>query len=553
LQERRALLTFHGIRIIMHAVSGLESSNPYASRQTILIGGLVALLSFAAFLPALRAGFVNWDDDRLLVENTAYRGLMPDNVVWMFTSSVLGHYQPVTWLTYGIDYCLWGMNPLGYHLTNLLFHAACAVLVYLLALRLLSNLPAAAIAALLFAVHPLRVESVAWVTERRDVVSLFFMLGCVLAYLHHAAAPNERRNWYIASVVLMALSLLSKAWAITLPIVLIVLDIYVLRRTPRETWRILTGEKLPFAILAMVGALAAIRAQASAGMESLESHGWESRIAQAAYGLTFYLWKTLIPAGITPLYERPAQLDLRTMPYIACAALVLATSFALVALRSKCPRLLAAWLIYITILLPVLGLTQAGPQLVADRYSYVACIVWPLAIGGVISRLKSRIARPASLALASAAIIVLGFLTWQQTTYWRDSHCLWSRCIAVDRHCAVAHSNLGVLFFAEDKLDDAESHLREAVRVKPDYTAAMINLGSTLGKAGRLDEALRTYRDAARLDLNKASIGNLINLANGFLILSKPTEAEKICRSVLERDPQNVSARQILEQIALSR
>ena len=232
-----------------------------------LVPVLIAVLTGAAFFPALENGFVDWDDEKTLLDNPNYRGLGWDQLRWMFTTFYMGHYQPLSWMTFGLDYLLWGIDPFGYHLTNLLLHTANAVLFYFLTLRLLS-LPARAVpgefalqvaagfAALVFALHPLRVESVAWVTERRDVLSAFFLLWTILCYLRATAGAegdSARWRWLSAAVIVYGLSLLSKAGGITLPVVLLVLDVYPLRRlgveagkwfgpAARQVW----WEKVPF-------------------------------------------------------------------------------------------------------------------------------------------------------------------------------------------------------------------------------------------------------------------------------------------------------------------
>src|SRR2546421_6839236 len=221
----------------------------------------IAVITVAVFAPALWYGFVLWDDDRNLLSNPHYRGLGWGQARWAFTSAVMGHWIPVTWLTFGLDYALWGMNAFGYHLTNVLLHAANGVLVYVLALRLLQLTLTAArpgpvrvgavVAALFFAVHPLRVESVAWVTERRDVLSALFYLLTVLAYLKACAADGpSRRRWRLASIGAYALGLLSKSLIMSLPLVLLVLDVYPLRRA-RGRWRVILLEKLPYLGLAV--------------------------------------------------------------------------------------------------------------------------------------------------------------------------------------------------------------------------------------------------------------------------------------------------------------
>ena len=254
----------------------------------LAVPAVLALVSFVVFVPALEGGFLNWDDDQNFVDNPNYRGLGASQLRWMFTTFLMGHYIPLTWMTLGLDYVVWGMNPVGYHLTNLLLHAANAVLFYFMALRLLrASVPGgyadgswaltlgSGFATLLFAVHPLRAESVAWITERRDVLSGLFYLAAVVAYLRYCdgAVPEGRRTrkWYWASLGLFALALLSKAMAVTLPVILLALDVYPLRRFGgvggRRPWAssmAVVTEKLPFLVLSLAAGVLALVALAHA-------------------------------------------------------------------------------------------------------------------------------------------------------------------------------------------------------------------------------------------------------------------------------------------------
>src|SRR6267378_1919037 len=251
----------------------------------LAVPAVLALVSFVVFVPALEGGFLNWDDDQNFVDNPNYRGLGVSQLRWMFTTFLMGHYIPLTWMTLGLDYVVWGMNPVGYHLTNLLLHAANAVLFYFMALRLLrASVPGgyadgswaltlgSGFATLLFAVHPLRAESVAWITERRDVLSGLFYLAAVVAYLRYCdgAVPegSRTRKWYWASLGLFVLALLSKAMAVTLPVILLTLDVYPLRRLgggrPWATSRAVVTEKLPFFVLSLAAGVIALVALAHA-------------------------------------------------------------------------------------------------------------------------------------------------------------------------------------------------------------------------------------------------------------------------------------------------
>src|SRR5881628_3969758 len=320
-----------------------------------LIPFAVALLTFVVLSPALRNGFVEWDDQINLTNNEDYRGLGSAQLKYFFTTTLMGHYIPLTWLTFGLDYVLWGMTPMGYHLTSLIIFAANAAVLYFVALHLLAKAAAlagvplrvAAVAAtLFFAVHPLRAESVAWATERRDVLSGLFFLLTVLMYLKACGEGGRRRRWLLgASVGLYGLALVSKGSVMVLPLVLVVLDIYPLRRLS-GCWREWTAaparavwlEKIPFLVLGIAGSAVSYYAQNSnMFITPLARYPLSARPAMVFYSLWFYLEKTVIPMGLSPLYELPLRVSLLDRQFLLPAFGVTAITAAAVALRKRWP------------------------------------------------------------------------------------------------------------------------------------------------------------------------------------------------------------------------
>jgi hypothetical protein len=463
----------------------------------------------ACFSPALENGFVDWDDDLNLTENPRYRGFSPAALRWMFTTTLGGHYQPLTWLSFALDHALWRMQPAGYHLTSILLHAANAVLGYLLLHRLLRGrslasdavVAGAALAgALAFAIHPLRVESVAWASERRDVLSGFFWLLALLAYVRAVdAPPAARRRGLGASLAALAVSLLAKAWGMTFPLVLLVLDAYPLRRLARDP-RAVLREKLPFAIVAGAGALVAFLAQRSMPeMRTLAEHGVTARIAQAAYGLCFYLVETVLPVGLHPAYLLEPSLDPARPRYVAATLAVAAiTSIAIVA-RRPAPWLAAAWASYAVILAPVLGFAQTGPQLVADRYTYLACLPWAAVLAAGLARAAGApgIRRRLVVTGTAAALATLAVLTVLQTRIWRDSVTLWDHTLRLDPENHVAYTNRG--WARSDDPEAAIADYSAAIRANPRYYLAYFNRGNALQARGDLAAALGDYDVAIAL------------------------------------------------------
>src|SRR5438132_2776639 len=368
---------------------------------------LVALFTLAAFLPALQNQFVNWDDKDNFLDNPHYRGLGWTHLRWMWTTH-LGHYIPLTWMTLGLDYLLWGMNPVGYHLTSLVLHAANAVVFFFVVCRILTlALPApserghaltAGFAALVFAIHPLRVESVAWVTERRDVLSGLFYLLTILVYLRDCERGERGRGWYWLSVAVFVCALLSKSMVVNLPVVLLILDVYPLRRLGgaigwwSEPARRVYVEKIPFVLLAAAASAIAVMAQVSIHAAlPLAQLGVPSRLAISAYGLSFYLGKMIVPVNLSPIYELPRTVSPWAMPFILSFGLAVAITAIVLTLRRRVLGLPAAWLAYLVVLLPVLGIFQSGPQIAADRYTYLAGLGWAILAGAGLLSSWSRL------------------------------------------------------------------------------------------------------------------------------------------------------------------
>jgi tetratricopeptide (TPR) repeat protein len=490
-------------------------------RLRYAVPALIALATFIIFSGALRGGFLNWDDNIYLLANPHYRGLGWENLRWMFTSTLGGPYQPLCWLSFAFDHRLWGMDPFGYHLTNVLLHCANAVLFYGVALRLLPPAAAprpgvgpgrprlaAAVAALLFALHPLRVESVAWITERKDVLSGFFYLLTVYAYLRrHADQGPSARTWKAVSWAAFALALLAKGMVVTLPAALVILDIYPLRRLPGrvKAWfsrehRGVWLEKLPFLVPALLIALAGYAGLQRAGtviVESAAAHG-----ARAVFGLAFYLWKTLWPVHLCQ-YLSSGPIEPFAWPYLLSGAAVGLITLGVILSHRRWPALSAAWAYYAVTLTPVLGLVSFGVQSVADRYSYLSCLPWPLlaAAGLSLAWRRADVWGRRLLCLATTAVLTgLSGLTWGQVGVWRDSETFWKHTIALRPGTSLAHHNLAVVLAEKGRTGEAVAHYREALRLKPDYSSAYYNLGRTLESQGQAEDAVAHYRQALRID-----------------------------------------------------
>lgn len=532
---------------------------------------LVALLTFAAFLPAVHNGFVDWDDDKNFLENPRYRGLGWTQLRWMFTTFHEGHYQPLSWLTLGLDYVVWGMAPFGYHLTNLILHAANAMLFYFLALQLLR--PAvpvgsdrelrvfpisAAFAALIFAIHPLRVESVAWVTERRDVLSGLFFLLTIVCYLKAnrvAETRPFRLRWMVATFVVYLFCLFSKAIGIILPIILLLIDVHPLARLRRgpATWfgpatRPVWWEKVPFLFVAIAfGVVAILAQQENLAFKPLQHYGFTPRVAQVIFGSAFYVWKTIVPFGLSPLYQLPEGLQLWDWSVALSGLMIVAVSAGLFRVRQRWPAGLAIWVYYLVVLAPVSGIAQSGVQVAADRYTYLSCLGWAILAGAgllyvwrlwITGKIRFRTIFLTN-GLAIMGLLVLTTLTWRQIAVWRDSETLWRHVLAVEPKASVAHNNLGTVLYRRGELEKAIGHYRRALEIGSD-AVAYNNLGNALAKQGRMAEAEQSFLSAVRLKPDFAEAYS--NLGNLFATQGKLEEAARQYRRAVGADPNAVGA-----------
>ena len=487
------------------------------------IPAFIIAITLVVFLPVLNNDFVNWDDDKNILENPYYRGLGWTNLKWMFTTRLSGHYQPLSWITLGLDYLLWGMEPFGYHLTNLLLHTANAVLFYFVALRLLrvafsSPAPsgefslrfAAAFAALAFSIHPLRVESVAWITERRDVLSGLFFLLAILCYLQAAAVEEAHpKRWRTVSVIIYAFSLLSKSIGMTLPIVLLILDIYPLKRLSgvKGNWfgpeaRRIWLEKVPFLLLALLAGIITLFGHRRA-VVALEQYAVLPRLTRGLVGLAFYIWKTVLPLNLSPIYEVSFDVDFWAWRFLLSAMAVLGITIFLLTVRRRWPAGLAAWVCYGVMLTPVLGVIQTSVRL-ADRYSYLSCLGWAVLGGsGFLYRWHSgRSSRTSILltnGLAVAILVSLGLLTWKQTQIWKNSETLWKHALSIVPQSKVAQVNLGYALTEAGNSNTAMRHFRRALEIDPDLAEAYSGIGHALSKRGELKEASDYFRRAVEI------------------------------------------------------
>lgn len=469
----------------------------------------------------------------------------------MATSVVLGHWMPLTWLSFGLDYVVWGLRPFGYHLTSVLVHVANAALVCHLAARLLARAapaaPAGAAAlgavgaALAFAIHPLRAESVAWLAERGTLVAALFLLVALETHLTAIAEPDRARArwWRAASVAAYALALLGKGIVMTAPLVLVLLDLYPLRRLPPDPrrWgdrpvRALWLEKLPYLVLGVLGGLIAYRAKTAATpVTMLDPAAW---LGKLAYGLWFGVYRTLAPVGLSPLYELPERIYPLAAPFLTAGLAVVAVTVAVVLLRHRWPAGLCAWTYYLVAMIPVTAVAHSGFQLTADRYTYLAGLGWALLAGGGVRALAATRRGPA-VALVVAGALLLGTLSWRQAGVWHDSERLWRHAVAMTPDCSVCFAQLGNQALRRGDPATAVAYYRRADALRPDRMRMRAGMGEALLRLGRLEEAADQFRRF--LIQNPSALPARINWASALLTLGRPGEAATALAGALEAAP----------------
>lgn len=482
---------------------------------------MIAVLVAAAFWPALQAGFLDWDDQLTVVDNPKLAAPPGELVGWAFGTFFMGHYQPLSWLSLALDRAIWGLDPLGFHLTNLLLHLVNSLLVLALVLAVLERIGAAlqprprlllATAATLFwAVHPLRVESVVWVTERRDVLSAALLLAATWVYLRAAARAGRGAIPVLspagsAIAVLFAASLLAKAGGVVFVPALLLLDL-LLRRVERHdvaAWRPLVVEKLPLLALSAVAVgLAPLAQDATAAMVPWSVHPLADRLLVMIFGTCYYLLRPWFTWPLSPLYELPVPIGPERPLFLVALVLfaALCLTGALLLWRRR-HRVLAFWALYLLPLLPVLGLFQSGPQLVADRYSYLPGAVLA---GGVAVFVAARLAassrrdRRAALVVAALCVALLAAATCRYALAWRDTAGLWQHALAVVPSCGFCREALGLEQLRQGDRATGMRTLAEVLRDRPNLMKANAALARELERVGELAAAREHYLRAHRL------------------------------------------------------
>ena len=531
--------------------SGVSGSGLFAGRAKVKVSNLLACLGLVAvtwvvFGQTLADDFVNFDDHVYVYENPlVIRGLSTEGVIGAFTHTHARNWHPLTTVSHMLDWQLYGPNPGGHHLTNLILHTIAVLLLFLVLKKMTGVLWQSAFVAALFAIHPLHVESVAWIAERKDVLSAVFFMLTLAAYASYARAPSTAR--YLLVALLFAFGLMSKPMLVTLPFVLLLLDYWPLARVQGQqsevrSWlRRLFREKIPLFALSVLSCIATLLAQKQ-GPIAIDQLPFLWRLNNTFVSYVTYIWQMFLPTRLAVFYPHLNN-RLPLVEVILAIAFFVGISLVVIYLRRTKPYLVIGWFWYLGMLVPVIGLVQVGEQAHADRYTYLPqiglyiMIAWT--IGDLLLGLTPRVRRALAGLGGVIAIMILGVRASGQASYWRNSEMLWNHTLAVTGENDVAHNNLGFLFLRRGELDEAISefqtaldirsrniethyslgaaliqnnlgnafarkqlwneaidHLQEAVRLRPDYADAYFNLGSVLFQEGRPDQAIAQWQKA---------------------------------------------------------
>ncbi|MBP8985939.1 MAG: tetratricopeptide repeat protein [Syntrophobacterales bacterium] len=517
------------------------------TRPEFLVCGFLFFAVVLIYVQTLGHSFVFYDDLDYVRNNVhVRRGLTFSSVLWAFQTTAESNWHPLTWLSHMLDCQFFGLNPGGHHLTNLLFHAANSILLFVLLKKMTGALWRSAVVAALFAVHPLHVESVAWVAERKDLLSTFFFLLTLLAYVSYTRRPDWKR--YAAVFLLFALGLMAKPMIVTLPFVLLLLDYWPLDRIhPAESSRLsqylptirrLITEKIPLFALSALSCAVTVYAQRPA-LQSFNDIALSTRIENALVSYVKYLGKTVFPEGLAVFYPYPAAIP-EGVALLSAAILVFITIEVLRAAKAR-RYLPVGWFWFLGTLAPVIGIVQVGDQAMADRYTYIPLIGVFIVLAWGAEDIRSLLrVNVKKIGTATAAVLsLLAFLSFNQAGRWKNSVTLFEHTIRVTENNYLAHNNLAAALVVEGKLDRAAAHAAEALRTNPGFIDARLNLAVIAQEKGDTERAVELYREALGLKPNsKARIG----FASALMAKGDFEEAGEQLLLALKDDPKNASA-----------
>lgn len=512
-----------------------------SQRLTYYVAAAVALATFAVYLSTLQHDFVNWDDDVYVFQNPYIRSLNAVFFQWAFFDFYASNWHPLTWISHGLDYAFWGLNPMGHHLTNNLLHAINTFIVAVLTIRLVdawkwntttqlkvfqeerSLLITGGVTGLLFGLHPAHVESVAWVAERKDLLCALFFLLSVMTYAKYAGftvketvQKNAKRRFfnrqYLLSLGSFILALLSKPMAVSLPFVLLILDWYPFKRirSLKMFWPVFL-EKLPFFTFSFMSSILTILAQRTGSAMTLnELVPLPGRMIVASRSIMEYLWKLILPLDFVPYYPYPKQIFILWPRFIVPIFLVIGITMLCIGVARKQKVWLSIWGYFVITLFPVIGIVQVGGQAMADRYSYLPSIGPFLGMGVVLAWVSGNLnsskkwglpIKVFSVVLALFMTVSLSYLTVRQIAIWKNSYDLWTRVIEKEPERApVAYNNRGVYLSDTGQFDKAIADFNRAIELSPGDSTSYYCRGLAFYKMGEFDQAITDFEKTIALD-----------------------------------------------------
>jgi tetratricopeptide (TPR) repeat protein len=550
----------------------------FKNKNLLIVSFLVSFITILVYLPTLQNDFVNWDDPYYVYENKHIQSLNLRFVNWIFKTFHAGNWHPLTLLSHAMDYALWGLNPLGHHLTSIIFHGLNTFLVFIIVTHLLNcfddkrqgtliiknkkisfnlSLLAPVTTALIFGIHPLHVESVSWISERKDVLCAFFFLLAILSYLSYTYSEvGKRKKSYFLCLSFFIFALMSKPMAVTLPVVLIIMDIYPLERLKVKQLftlqRRVLIEKIPFFALSLFSLIITMLAQQSvSAIKPLKSLVLGDRILMAFRGICFYLYKILWPRDLAPLYPYPMKITFFMFDYFVSIAMVLIVTVFSIYLWRKQKIWFTVWAYYLITLLPVLGIVQVGDQAAADRYTYLPSLGPFILIGiGTTKLIGKALNEQHEFVFKKIIIIVLILLTpfvmlvdvtIKQEKVWKDSITLWKREIALfPDNTEQAYYNLGNAYMSRGLTNQAIKQYQVALKINPYYLHAYNSLGKAFQSKELLDTAITYYEYVLKLK-NDFPDGH-INLGNAYQLKGLHDEAIREYKIALQFQPDSPEA-----------
>ena len=550
-----------------------------SEQQSLKLIGVWAIVIFIVtilvYIPALNNDFVNWDDNKYVYQNKNIHFFNLQSLYWMLTSFHASNWHPLTWLSHALDYALWGLNPLGHHLTNILLHGFNTLLVFLLAIKLTTHAQdstmtssnsktshtfstqtflVAGVTAALFGLHPVHVESVVWISERKDLLAAFFFILIILSYVSYTSLPTPNRSrWFPLSILFFALALMAKPMAVSVPIVLLLIDWYPLKRldNPGQKLIVLLKEKIPFFILSITSAIITLIAQYSGGaVGSMEQFPLGLRLMNASRSLLFYLGKMVYPLELSPFYPFPADAHWLGLPYLLSGfVVVLFTLSCLWMIKRKNYLIPIIWFYFVVTLLPVIGVMQVGIQAAADRYTYLPSLAIFLLAGLGISWIYQKAAsikyggllKGTVLLVTAIILLLLGQSTINQIKVWQNSESLWSYVISIfPKSIPIAHNNLGLFYHEKEMLEKALAEYNQASSIDADYINSYNNLGVIYDEMDKFEDAIIAFNKALTIDPHYTEA--YYNLGNAYAARGMSDEARSHYKQALISNPHYAEA-----------